>query len=54
LSCSIETCDSGQGFLDDPLRPCGEEGQWGECATDGPIGLMCAPQPNEMRKVACR
>ncbi|HEX2878495.1 MAG TPA: hypothetical protein VHO25_03050 [Polyangiaceae bacterium] len=53
LSCSLEACGVGQGFVDDPLRPCGEEGAWGECATDAPIGLMCEPQINEMRRVAC-
>jgi hypothetical protein len=52
LTCSLEACDTGQGFLM-PLQPCGEEGEWGQCVPSEPVGLMCTELVNGMRRVAC-
>lgn len=32
ITCSIEACDSGEGWLD-PLPECGQPGRWGRCTT---------------------
>lgn len=52
LTCSLEACDTEQGFLA-PLQPCGEEGEWGQCVPSEPVGLMCTELVNGMRRVAC-
>jgi hypothetical protein len=57
LTCAddLALCDTTmQGFVDEPPPQCGQEGSWGECVLQGPGGLMCQPQVNEMRRVACR
>lgn len=53
LTCSIESCDlTRQGFLD-ALPMCGEQGNWGQCIANEPVGLMCTAQSDVMRRAAC-
>jgi hypothetical protein len=59
LSCSLELaqCDvEAQGFMDDPLPACGEQGNWGQCVQGELAGLpgMCAAEKLEDRRAACR
>jgi hypothetical protein len=59
LSCGLELaqCDvEAQGFMDDPLPACGEQGSWGQCVQGDLAGLpgMCAGEKLEDRRAACR
>lgn len=55
LDCSAEPlCDmTKQGFMNDPLPLCGQQGLWGHCVEQQLPGLLCEAQADTMQRVAC-